>query len=122
MFGMGKNRVIINGVDVTNSGSTDISSKNVINVYLGSPENPGELVNVVDVNMGDVTINGNAGPVKTNMGNVTVKGDVSGDATTKQGDISCSDVSGDAKSSMGNITASQIFGKAKTSMGDIKFR
>lgn len=140
MFNFGKtSRVVINDVDVTNSGSTDVSSKNVINVYLGTSDNPGELVNVVenkgkvtvtvngsceavDVNMGDVMVNGNTGSVNASMGNVTVRGDVSGGATTKQGDISCSNVSGDVMTDMGDITAAQIFGKAKTLMGDIKIR
>lgn len=125
-------KIMINGRIITDS----TPDKNIIKVYLGTPENPGEMVSVVE-NTGSVSITvkgsveaieaasasisimGNTSNVSTASGNIDVKGDAQ-DISTVSGDVSCSDVSGGVSTVSGSIKASMIYGSASSVSGSIK--
>lgn len=104
-----KNRVIVDGIDVTPD------SKN-INITVN-----GDIENIEADTVNNIVVNGNAGSIKTSSGDVEC-GDVSGYIKTSSGDVECGNVSGSIETSSGDVKCDAVGGNIKTISGDIKHK
>jgi len=108
----GKNptRVIVDGRDFVGRNVT-INGDRVI---VDGVTQPGSLVNLVqvvvhgdcemaEVTRGHITINGNAGRVKTASGDVEITGNVTGNVETMSGDVQAMSIHGSTRTMSGDI-------------------
>lgn len=87
----GNGRIVVDGKDVTDQYNT---TKKIEVVVTGD-------AGVVNVNAGNVTIEGNVlEDVKVDAGNITIKGDVHRDVTVDCGNIKCNTVKGNSTINM----------------------
>lgn len=86
-----RNGVSINGQDF------EISDK-IIKITI-----EGNVSGKVETGSGDVTVQGNAGSVKTMSGDARIAGDVNGDVSTMSGDVLAKAIGGNVKTMSGDI-------------------
>lgn len=108
----GKNptRVVIDGRDFVGRDIT-INGDRVIVDGVTQPGSLVDLVNVTvygdcemaEVTRGHITVNGNAGSVKTASGDVDVAGSVTGNVETMSGDVQALSIHGSTRTMSGDI-------------------
>lgn len=102
-----KNKVIIDGVDVTPD-----SKQIYINI-----END---IDKLDVDCCEkINVAGSVKSLRTTSGNVEC-GDVTGDIQTTSGDVECGDVGGSIQTTSGDVKCEIVHGSVKTVSGNIK--
>ena len=90
-----RNKVIIDGVEVTDKNAID---GKIINITIDSP------VDKLHVDACEsIKIIGNVGDVSTLSGDVDIEGSVSGSVKTMSGDVDCGAISGSVTTMSGDI-------------------
>jgi len=104
-----KNRVIIDGVDVT-------PDSKVITITVDG--------NIDEINADycqKILVNGNVRSITATSGDIECK-EVSGDIKTTSGDIECENVCGSVNTTSGDVKCGNVTGNVKTLSGDIRHK